>query len=154
MARMQDNRLATSVPHAVTRLFREQNRLHGRAVEPFGVSAEQAHLLTLLWTRGPLSMTELGRESALSSGTLSTAIDRMEAARLVRRVPDPTDRRGTRVEAVRWPTARRERLLRTLVVTEDAMLAPLSPRERVILRNLLDRILAGFGDRPRRRSRR
>src|SRR5205809_813024 len=72
MDRIRDNPLALSIPHAITRLFREQNRLHGRAVQPFGLSTEQAHLLLVLWTYGPMTMTELGREVALSSGTLST----------------------------------------------------------------------------------
>jgi DNA-binding MarR family transcriptional regulator len=141
---MQDNRFDCSIPHAVVCLFREQNRRFGRAVEPFGVSAEQAHLLTLLWTRGPLSMGELGREAALSSGTLSTAIDRMEAAGLVARVKDPEDGRGVRVHAARWPTAKRERLLSTLLATEQDMLAALSERERSTLYALLSRVLVGL----------
>ena len=99
-----------SISHAVTRLFREQNRLHGRAVQAMGLSTEQAHLLLVLWTRGPMSMKELGKEVALSSGTLSTAIDRMEAADLVRRVPDPNDGRATRVEPASWPAAKRKKL--------------------------------------------
>lgn len=141
---MQDNRFAASIPHAVVRLFREQNRLHGRAVKPFGVSTEQAHLLMLLWTRGPLSMTQLGREAALSSGTLSAAIDRMETAGLVRRTSNPTDARSVRVEAVAWPAAKRERLYRALLAAEDAMLAPLSSTERKTLNALLARLLDGL----------
>ncbi|HEX8794120.1 MAG TPA: MarR family transcriptional regulator [Polyangiaceae bacterium] len=141
---MQDNRFDRSIPHAVTCLFREQNRRYGRVVEPFGVSAEQAHLLTLLWTRGPLSMGELGREAALSSGTLSAAIDRMEAAGLVARVKDPEDGRGVRVEAAKWPAAKRERLLGTLLAAEEEMLANLSERERATLHTLLTRVLATF----------
>jgi DNA-binding MarR family transcriptional regulator len=139
--RTQSNPLALSIPHAVTRLFREQNRLHGRAVQPLGLSTEQAHLLLVLWTFGPLSMTELGREVALSSGTLTTAIDRMEAAGLVTRVSDPDDRRAVRVEAARWPSAQRQKLIDALLATEAAMLAPLSAKERATLLALLRRIL-------------
>lgn len=139
---MQDNRFDRSIAHAVTCLFREQNRRYGRVVEPFGVSAEQAHLLTLLWTRGPLSMGELGREAALSSGTLSAAIDRMESAGLVTRVKDPEDGRGVRVEAAKWPAAKRERLLGRLLAAEDEMLVDLSERERATLHALLARVLA------------
>ena len=106
MSRIQDTRLFDSVPHVVTRLFREQNRLFGRADEAFGISAEQAHLLVLLWRDGPLSMTELGQKAALSSGTLSAAIDRMETAGLVRREADAVDRRGVRVVAIGLPALR------------------------------------------------
>ena len=154
MSRIQDKRFEGSVAHAVARLFREQNRRYGRVVEPFGVSAEQAHLLTLLWTHGgTLSMTELGVEAALSSGTLSAAVDRMEAAGLARRVPDPADRRGVLVEAPRWPAARRERLLAALVATEEELLSPLSRRERASLAELLGRLLGGLAAGPAKGSR-
>jgi DNA-binding MarR family transcriptional regulator len=126
----------------VTRLFREQNRLHGRAAQAMGLSAEQAHLLMVLWMNGPLSMKELGKEVALSSGTLSTAIDRMEAADLVRRVPDPKDRRATRVEPASWPAAKRKKLEDALVATENDILAPLDDTERAQLLDMLERVLA------------
>jgi DNA-binding MarR family transcriptional regulator len=141
LSRTQDNPLEASISHAVTRLFREQNRLHGRAIQSFGLSTEQAQLLLVLWTFGPMSMTELGREVALSSGTLTTAIDRMEAAGLVKRVSDPDDRRAVRVEAGPWPTGQRQKLLDTLLATEAAMLTPLSAKERTTLLALLTRIL-------------
>jgi DNA-binding MarR family transcriptional regulator len=145
-SRIRDNEkslesLLFAVPHAITRLFREQNRLHGRAVQAFGLSTEQAHLLLVLWTYGPMSMTELGREVALSSGTLSAAVDRMEAAGLVSRQPDPADRRALRIEPVQWPKERRKKLVDALLAVEGAMLAPLSDRERATLQTLLSRVL-------------
>ncbi len=143
MPRIQDNPLERSIPHAITRLFREQNRWHGRVVEPFGISTEQAHILCVLFTGGPMSMTDLGREVALSSGTLSAAVDRMEAAGLVNRVEDPRDRRAVRLVAT-WPEARRRSLLDVLLVAEERFLEPLSKKERDVLRSLLERLLAGM----------
>src|SRR5262249_46758337 len=124
-----------------TRVFREQNRLHGRALQPFGLSTEQAHLLLVLWTWGPMTMTELGREVALSSGTLSTAIDRMETAGLVMRVADPEDRRAVRIEPAAWAKEQRAKLMSTLEAKQEEMLAPLSTKEREQLHELLTRIL-------------
>jgi DNA-binding MarR family transcriptional regulator len=142
MPRIQDNSLRLSIPHAITRLFREQNRFYGRAVERHGVSTEQAHLLVVLFTKGPLSMTDLGREVALSSGTLSAAVDRMEASGLVRRRADAKDRRSVRVEAT-WPEAKRKALISTLLEAESALLAPLTAKERPVLLRLLERLLDG-----------
>lgn len=141
MPRIQDNPVALSIPHAVTRLFREQNRYFGRVVEAHGVSTEQAHLLAVLFASGPLSMTELGREVALSSGTLSAAVDRMEASGLVRRVADARDRRAVRVEAT-WPEAKRKKLLATLQDAEAELLETLNPKEQATLLALLERLLA------------
>jgi DNA-binding MarR family transcriptional regulator len=142
-----------SIPHAITRVFREQNRLHGRAVQELGLSTEQAHLLLVLWTYGPLTMGELGREVALSSGTLSTAVDRMETAGLVKRVADPEDRRSVRVMPAAWPAARRAKLTDALVATASEMLSPLSAKEQATLLALLTRVLDAFDEPARKRSR-
>jgi DNA-binding MarR family transcriptional regulator len=45
-----------------------------------------------------MSATELARWVLLSSGGMTNRLDRMEEAGLVRRGPDPTDRRGVLVE--------------------------------------------------------
>jgi DNA-binding MarR family transcriptional regulator len=144
---------ALSIPHAITKIFREQNRLHGRAVQSFGLSTEQAHLLMVLWNYGPMSMSELGREVALSSGTLSTAVDRMEAAGLVRRIADEADRRSVRVEATKWPEGRRAKLGEVLLTTASEMLAPLSASEQAVLLGLLTRVLEGMPTGARKRGR-
>ncbi len=110
------------------------------------MSAEQAHLLILLWLRGPLSMGELGRQAALSTGTLSTAVDRLETAGLVTRMRNARDQRSVTVEAKEWPAAKQAKLFDALIEAEDAMLKPLSPRERTVLLDLLERVLAGLGN--------
>ncbi len=144
MPRIQDNSRELGISHAIVKVFREQNRLHGRAAQEFGLSTEQAHLLVVLWTYGPLTMTELGREVALSSGTLSAAVDRMVASGLALRVPDPKDRRVVRVEPAPWPAKKRQALLDALRETEDGILAPLSKSERASLDAMLGKILAGL----------
>ena len=123
------------------RIFREQNRLHGRAVKPFGLSIEQAHLLVVLWTLGPMTMTALGREVALSSATLTAAVDRMEAAGLVRRVADETDRRAVRLEPAAWSEPERAAVIDALLRTEAQIFAPLTAAERSQLLTLLTRVL-------------
>jgi DNA-binding MarR family transcriptional regulator len=149
MPRIQGKAPPLEISHAIVRVFREQNRLHGRAVAPFGLSTEQAHLLMVLWTRGPMSVTELMREVALSSGTLSAALQRMEDAGLVRRVPDPRDRRATRVEPAAWSASKRASLVASLEETEDEILAPLSSKERDTFHEMLVRVLANLSSSAR-----
>jgi DNA-binding MarR family transcriptional regulator len=95
---MQDDPLRSSVANAVVRLFRFVNRVHNRQLKPLGISAEQAHILTVLAVEGPMTMGTLQRLLALSSPTLTGAIDRLEAQELVRRVPSPDDRRAVLLE--------------------------------------------------------
>src|SRR5262245_17592379 len=45
-----------------------------------------------------VSAGKLAMELRLSSGAMTNRLDRMEAAGLIRRVPDPNDRRGTLIE--------------------------------------------------------
>jgi DNA-binding MarR family transcriptional regulator len=72
-----------------------------------GVSRSQAlkpgwlDVLSALRRIGPpfrLAATQLARRVLLSSGGMTSRLDRMEEAGLVRRRPDPSDRRGVLVE--------------------------------------------------------
>jgi DNA-binding MarR family transcriptional regulator len=95
---MQDERLRASLANAVVRLFRQVNRVHNRAFKPLGISAEQALILSVLATLGPMTIGALGKLVDLSSATLTGALDRMEAQELVRRVPSPGDKRAFVIE--------------------------------------------------------
>ena len=95
---MQDERLRTSLANAVVHLFRQVNRVHNRAFKDLGLSAEQAHILSVLSSMGPMTVGALGKIVDLSSATLTGAIDRMEAQGLVRRVPSADDKRAFVVE--------------------------------------------------------
>jgi DNA-binding MarR family transcriptional regulator len=95
---MQDERLRTSLANAVVRLFRQVNRVHNRAFKDLGISAEQAHILSVLSSLGPMTIGALGRIVDLSSATLTGAIDRMVAQDLVRRIPSADDKRAFVIE--------------------------------------------------------
>src|SRR3954468_2660847 len=66
-----------------------------------GLSHGEYKLLLRLATRSGdnrMSAGDLSRALMLSSGAMTNRLDRMEKAGLVRRVPDPRDRRGVLVE--------------------------------------------------------
>jgi DNA-binding MarR family transcriptional regulator len=135
---MQDNLLRRSLPHAVVRLFRMVNREHGRALKALGLSAEQAHILTVLWISGPQTVGELGRALALSSPTLTGALDRMEAQKLIRRLPDAADRRATVIQSLASPLLR-DRALASLGRTSVICFEALSRTERDELLRLIQK---------------
>jgi len=97
-----------------------------------------------LWAQGPLPIGELQALLALSSSAFTGALDRMEKADLVRRVPSPSDRRSFIVEPVAWSSARRNELFDALLAAEDELLTALSKTERSSLLELLRKI--GGGD--------
>ncbi len=136
-------KLEDSVGHELGRAFRRLNREVSAALRPFGLSAVQGSILITLWARGPMTIGELQRAMAFSSSALTCAIDRMERADLVTRVPAPADRRSFLVEPVRWPGSRRRALLEALMAAEDELLANVDRKERTQLLRLLKKISDG-----------
>ncbi|HEU0031073.1 MAG TPA: MarR family transcriptional regulator [Kofleriaceae bacterium] len=140
---MQDDRFRTSLSNAVVRLFRLINRVHNRNFQQIGISAEQAHVLSVLGVLGPMTIGRLQKLLALSSATLTGAIDRLEAQDLVRRVPSPDDRRAVLIES-RVPPARRAQIERVIDAGERTCFEALTVTERKELLRLLDKCIAGL----------
>ncbi|MFE2750728.1 MarR family winged helix-turn-helix transcriptional regulator [Actinosynnema sp. NPDC059335] len=65
-----------------------------------GVTAVDQRALALIAGKGPLSAGELAREINLTPGAVTGVADRLERAGLVRREPDPADRRRVVISAI------------------------------------------------------
>ncbi|QBJ97933.1 MarR family transcriptional regulator [Rhodococcus sp. ABRD24] len=88
---------------AVTSVVRAQQIMMARVEEtlkPFGLTFSRYELLTLLtFTRtGALPMAKASARLQVHPTSVTNAVDRLENAALVRRVPHPTDRRATLIE--------------------------------------------------------
>ena len=84
----------------VMTLYRSFSRQAARALEPLELELWEYDVLSALRRQGrPYSLpaTGLARETGLSSGAMTNRIDRLEKRGLVRRKPDPNDRRGVNV---------------------------------------------------------
>ena len=53
----------------------------------------QGKILYVLWQRDNISIIELSKLVGLANTTLTSMLDRMEEAELIKRLPDPDDRR-------------------------------------------------------------
>jgi DNA-binding MarR family transcriptional regulator len=89
-----------------------------------------------------LNPSELIRATMLSSGGMTKRLDRLVEAGLVRRRPDPTDRRGTLVRLTRKGKAVVDRAVETHVANEERILHSLRPADRRALDRLLRTLLA------------
>ena len=58
-------------------------------------------ILEVLLHKGPLLVNEIGRRVQLTSGSVTTAVDRLEARALVERSADADDRRAKKVSLTR-----------------------------------------------------
>lgn len=74
---------------------------------------------------GALSPGALIRQTLVTSGTMTTRIDKLEARGLVRRVADPEDRRGRLIHLEPEGERRVDTAMEALLVEEERLLAPL-----------------------------
>ena len=63
--------------------------------QALGLSATDMKCLDVIVRKGPASPTQLAELTGLTTGAVTILIDRLEKAKLIRREPDPGDRRRT-----------------------------------------------------------
>src|SRR2546421_1063370 len=73
---------------------RALERLATQSIESLGVGLSDFGVMELLLHKGPQPVNEIGRRIDLTSGAITTAVDRLESRRFVTRGPHPTDRRA------------------------------------------------------------
>ncbi len=96
---------------------RATTQAYRRVLEKWDLTYPQYLVLVELWSRGPLTVSELGADLALDSGTLSPLLRRMEQAGLVARDRDQPDARRVTVTL----TARGEGMRDELAGVPDAI---------------------------------
>jgi DNA-binding MarR family transcriptional regulator len=106
-------------------------------------------LSSLRWAGRPYrrSAGELARIADLSSGAMTNRLDRLEEAGLVRRVPDPDDRRGVLVELTNAGSKLWQEAIGTQAEKEALLASALSKRELAQLNDLLRRVMITFEER-------
>ncbi len=91
-----------------------------------------------------VSAGELADHLGLSSGAMTNRLDRLEQAGLVRRVPDPQDRRGVLVEPTKAGHAAWDSAVAAQAEYEKLIASALSDQEKEQLHNLLRRLMGAF----------
>jgi DNA-binding MarR family transcriptional regulator len=131
----------------ISRLARHLDRARRRAFAARGLESWEFDVLSALRRQGPpyqLSPGALLHATLVTSGTMTNRIDRLAAAGLVRRRPDPQDKRGVLVVLSTEGRDRVDAALADLLGSEEALLAGLGPGERQVLAGLLRVLLAPF----------
>ena len=97
-------------------------------------------VLEVLLHKGPQSVSEIGRRVNLTSGSITTAIDRLEQRSLVARAADSSDRRARVVHLTRDGKARITKEFATHKDAMDRAAQGLSKAERGTLMELLRKL--------------
>jgi DNA-binding MarR family transcriptional regulator len=88
-------------------------------------------------------MADLAERLEVVPRAVTTLVDGLEASGRVRRVPDPTNRRVTRIELTDDGHRTLGELRRARRSAAQEILAPLSDEQRVLLSGLLDTLIDG-----------
>ena len=134
----------THVLQRITRLYLLQSASFAEVFNRYGLTFGEYEVLAALVRSGPphrLKPSDLVGELVLSSGAMTNRIDRVEAAGLVERLPDPGDRRGTLVALTDKGRQVVDEAVVTHLANEERLLTALSPRERGQLTDLLRKLL-------------
>jgi len=109
-----------------------------------GISWGEYLVLAALRRAGPpyrMNPTTLFNSVILSSGAMTNRLDRLEEMEHIRRLPDPTDRRGRLVELTTKGRALVDKAVVEHLANEKRLLSGLSASERTRLAELLRKLL-------------
>lgn len=107
-------------------------------------------IATLRRSGNPYAMTptDLHEGLMLSSGAMTSRLDRLERKGLIERVPSPNDRRSTLVRLTPAGLALIDKLLPLHVANEQQALSALTQKEQAQLDGLLAKLIVGLGKGP------
>ena len=119
---------------------RAMARLAARSIVSLDMCISDFAVLEVLLHKGPQPVGEIGRRIDLTSGSITTAIDRLEERRLVARAAHASDRRARVVHLTPGGKARITRVFATHKEAMDRAAHDLSNAERGTLIELLKRV--------------
>ena len=131
-------------------LNRRLNREMDETLAEFGLNRGEWKVLGTLWRAGEphrISPGELARVEELSTGAMTNRLDQLESAGLVRRLPDPDDRRSIQVELTDKGRRTWERAVAAQAEKEVAFASALGEREKEQLTRLLRKLMLWFDAR-------
>jgi DNA-binding MarR family transcriptional regulator len=120
------------------------------ALRPLKLKLWEYDVLSALRRKGkPFEQpaTELARLTMLTSGAMTTRVDRLEAKGLVERTTDPEDRRGVNVKLTKNGLGVIDQAIQTRLEIAEAQLKSLSERESKSLTEGLRKLLVSVSEK-------
>lgn len=119
-------------------------RMIDDALQPLGLSFNDFDVINTLRRRGAADGTnpkDLAASALVTSGAMTSRLDRLERAGLLERHPDPADRRAILVRLTPEGQQRSARALNAVLDADRHFLEPLSPDDRHEVAAALKRLL-------------
>src|SRR6266704_760646 len=127
----------THLGRVLMKAHRALGRLATQRIESFEVCLSEFAIMELLLHKGPQPVNEIGRRIELTSGAITTAVDRLESRGLVTREAHPSDRRARIVRLTVTGEAQAAKIFAGHKAAMDLAASGLSKTERATLIELL-----------------
>jgi DNA-binding MarR family transcriptional regulator len=145
---LPDLDLATEgIVERIQKLNKQLDRAMNETLAEFNLDRGEWHLLGALRRSGPpyrRSPGHLASDMGLSSGAMTNRLDRLEEAGLLRRLPDPDDRRALKVELTDAGWQAWQDSTGAQAQKEALLASALDPAEKETLNGLLRRLMLEF----------
>lgn len=141
MLRSMDPGQSTNLSESFMAVARRIRRSHMSALEPFGLNPSQSRALHVLAReQESMRLRDLAEHLRIVARSATDIVDSLEAAQLVTRQPDPSDRRAVLVTLTDTGRALLDRIDDARRQVSSEMFDGLEPAERVELNRLLAKI--------------
>lgn len=137
---------AESFGYMVNFVARLYARTMGREMARHGAQMGYFPILLALWRQGSATQSALAAEAQIEQPTVAATLSRMERDGLVRRSPDPHDRRATRITLTAAGEALREPLTAAARRVNARSLATLTRVSAPDMLAALHELAAGLSD--------
>jgi MarR family 2-MHQ and catechol resistance regulon transcriptional repressor len=124
----------------MTKAHRALKRLAIQSIESSDVGLSDFAIMEMLLHKGPQPVNEIGRRIELTSGAITTAVDRLESCDLVAREAHPSDRRARIVRLTDRGKEQATQLFAGHKSVMDSAASGLSKTERGTLIHLLKKL--------------
>ena len=111
-----------------------------KSIADSNLGTSDFQILEILLHKGALPVNTIGRKIMLTSGSISTAVDRLEKRKLVRRDPSVDDARVIYVSLTGTGHALIQRIFSRHAQRMEDVFGPLSDEERLLLEELLKNV--------------
>lgn len=116
----------------------EQNAMN--SISELGLGLSDFAVLEMLFHKGPQPVNVIGKRILLTSGSITTAVNRLESRKLVRRTTHPEDQRARLVQLTEPGRLLIEQAFRQHALDMEETMAVLTLDERFELMRLLKKV--------------
>ena len=144
-AKQPANASGTHLWLVMMKAHRTLERLATHSIEASDVGLSDFAVMEMLLHKGPQPVNEIGRRIELTSGAITTAVDRLESRGLVTREAHETDRRARIVRLTARGKAEAVKVFGVHKTAMDVAASGLSKTERAQLIQLLKKLGTAAG---------